>query len=110
MPELIQAYKPKCCNRAYIQKASARQHERRCPRNPDNKACATCGYCSLESETVYNPYHNGNPGSTDYDRKYYWCDFFEKELSLYPVSEQDPEKYMPYQKNCPNWRPKEEGR
>lgn len=40
--EKIEAFKPKCCNKAYITKKACLEHEKRCMWNPDNKACHTC--------------------------------------------------------------------
>ena len=46
----IKAWKPKCCNRAYMSKYSALRHEKLCWYNPDNKCCFTCEYHSREQE------------------------------------------------------------
>lgn len=100
--EIVSAYKPKCCKKAYLLKGSASRHEKNCAYNPDNKACATCGHCSYESDTVYNPFHGGDPGSTDYEEYYYWCDQHEKVISQYPNGKK-PEECLSYQKHCINW-------
>lgn len=103
--EEIKAWKPKCCNKAYIRKGSATRHERRCPHNPDNKACATCGYNTEESNTVYVPPHPGhNYGDDDYDEYYRWCGFHEKEITKW---EREGET-IPPQIYCEHWIPKEE--
>lgn len=102
--EEIKAWKPKCCNKAYIRKGSAARHEKRCPYNPDNKACATCGHNTEESNTVYvRPYPGHNYGDDDYEEYYYWCGFFEKEISKYEVAENT----MQPQIHCEHWIPKE---
>jgi len=49
-------------------------HEARCFRNPARKACQTCAHHEMDSETVYNPDHGGNPGSTDYEVQIPYCD------------------------------------
>lgn len=105
----ITAYKPKCCNRAYMSKSSAIRHERNCPNNPDNRACQTCKHKSEEWETVYNRYHNGNPGSTDYDVKYWWCEHFEKRIDKYSCTfdENDMSEMLP-RMNCEFWEGKED--
>lgn len=103
MAELIGAYRPKCCNKAYIYKRNAVQHEKKCPHNPDNKACQTCKHRIIYYETVYNRNHGGNPGSTDYDFKYWWCEYLEKEINKYAgMFGDDPDKIAP-KMNCECW-------
>lgn len=99
MAEKIQAYKPVCCNKAFLYKSSAERHEKRCPNNPQNKACQTCLHKIVLSETVYNPYHNGNPGSTDYDVSYWFCNVYEKEISKYA----NDGKTIRLKMNCEKW-------
>lgn len=82
MPEPIKAYKPICCSKAYINKSSAVRHEKKCPYNKNNRACQTCKHRQEGTETFYNPNHNGNPGSTDFDVKYWWCEHHEKYISI----------------------------
>ena len=101
----ITAYKPKCCNRAYMSKYSAIRHERKCPKNPDNRACQTCKHQIEEQKTVYNPYHGGNPGSTDHDVNYWWCEHFEKVIDRF--AENDDTEMEP-QMNCEFWEGKED--
>ena len=38
------------------------------------RACQTCGNYHEVYETVYNRYHGGDPGSTDYEVERNWCD------------------------------------
>lgn len=102
--EEVKAWKPVCCNKAYIIKANAKRHELTCPWNPKNRACATCGCNSSESETVYMTPRNGNYGDDDYDRQYYWCSYFEKEISK---SEVVGKTIFP-QSHCNYWTPKGE--
>lgn len=102
--EEIKAWKPMCCKKAYMTKGNARRHEKKCPRNPENKACATCGHNYEESNTVYNPHHGGDPGSTDYEERYFWCDYYDREISKYGANE----KAMLPQINCKHWMPKQE--
>lgn len=82
MPEPIKAYKPICCNKAYMKKSSAVRHEKKCPKNIANRACQTCRHRTESTETYYNPYHNGDCGSTDYDYKYWWCEIHEMKISF----------------------------
>ena len=104
--EQITAYKPKCSNRAHMSKYSATRHERKCPKNPDNWACKTCKHQSEEWETVYNPYHGGNPGSTDYDVKYWWCDYYDKEIDRDARFFENPNEHIEPQMNCEFWEGK----
>lgn len=60
MAEEIKAYKPKCCNKAYIHKSSAIRHEKRCYKNPENKACKMCKYFEYDS---CSEVHDELPGS-----------------------------------------------
>lgn len=102
--EQVSAWKPKCCNKTYLYKGNARRHERRCAFNPDNKACATCGYNSEESNTVYvRPVNGNNYGDDDYEERYYWCGFYEKKISKYSFDE----KTLQPQKHCEYWKPQE---
>lgn len=55
-------------------------HEDNCFYNPKNKACASCKHNVVEYQTVYNPYHGGDAGSTDYEVKSYWCEKKNVEL------------------------------
>lgn len=102
--EQVTAWKPKCCNKVYLHKRNARRHEQKCPFNPDNKACATCGYNNVVSNTIYvRPVNGNNYGGDDYEERYFWCDYHEKEISKYGF---DEEAIQP-QKHCEHWKPKE---
>lgn len=85
--EQVTAWKPKCCNKAYLYKGNARRHEKNCPYNPDNKACATCGNCIKEWDEFYS----------------YWCDHHEKFIEKYCFDE----NALQPQKHCEHWKPKE---
>lgn len=91
----VTAYMPDCCNKAMLSKSSAIRHERRCPHNPQNRACPTCANYTTEKETYYNPYHNGDPGSTDYDYDTYWCDH----------DTECPKEITDIKMSCENWKP-----
>ena len=96
----ITAFKPDCCNKAMLTKSSALRHERKCPKNPANKSCPTCRYYSETEETVYNPFHYGDPGSTDYEVMVRWCDFDEDD----PVKLTGENEFNGWErKDCPNW-------
>lgn len=101
MAELINAYKPICCTKAYINKSSAVRHEKRCPKNPENRACQTCKHCIESTETYYNPYHNGDCGSTDYDYKYLWCEIYKMQIEFYSA-DIDGMTMLPKMK-CEHW-------
>ncbi len=61
------------CNMISLYKANVQRHEKSCPSNPANKACKTCIHSFEDSETIYNPHHGGNPGSTDEELKFWGC-------------------------------------
>lgn len=76
------------------------EHERVCFHNPARRACQTCGNWVEDSDTVYNRYHGGNPGSTDYEDYYKWCEAKEKKLHELPPSERC---------DCNKWKDKNTG-
>lgn len=85
--EQITAYKPKCCNRAYMSKYSAIRHERKCPKNPDNRACQTCKNRDVR-----------------YDEGEYWyCEHFEKVIDKYSGTFYDDDATMKPIMNCEFW-------
>ena len=49
-------------------------HEKHCFKNPALKACASCWHNKIDYETIYDPNHGGNPGSSDYDVACNYCD------------------------------------
>ena len=100
MPELIKAYKPTCCNKAYMKKSSAVRHEKKCPKNIANRACQTCRHRTESTETYYNPYHGGDCGSADYDYKYWWCEIHEMQISF--LANVDGIGMCP-KMNCEHW-------
>lgn len=107
MPEKIEAYKPCCCSKAYMHKSSALKHEKRCFKNPVNEACLTCKNCVKELETVYVPPHGDeNYGDADYEKAYYWCEVYNKEL-VGKYEEETSDK-MHYRRDCKKWIPKKE--
>ena len=101
MAELISAYKPSCCNKAYISKSSAVRHEKKCPKNPKNRACQTCKHRIETTETYYNPYHNGDCGSTDYDYKCWWCEIHDMKIDSFSANV-DGIGMQP-KMNCEHW-------
>lgn len=92
--EKVQAYKCDHCSMTSIYSSSVKRHERQCYKNPENHQCATCAFHSVELETVYNPYHGGDPGSTDYEVKFHYCAAVCDKVEQ-PVI------------NCRNWKQKE---
>ena len=48
-------------------------HEAICFHNPARRACQTCGNFATDYATVYDPYHGGNPGSSDWERLIEYC-------------------------------------
>lgn len=76
MPRAITAYACnfKCGKKVDTVRKRMEVHEARCFCNPVRRACQTCIHFQADSDTIYNPYHGGNPGSTDYEAKYHYCD------------------------------------
>lgn len=71
----IKAYACDYCKKFYKHKSSAKNHEKQCYRNPNNRACLTCGNFDNLATTEY-----GEPYCHGYERamtsKYffkYWC-------------------------------------
>jgi len=103
--EEIKAYKPKCCKKAYICKGSATRHEKLCCKNPDNKACITCGHFITDYHTVYvQPHGDQNYGDADYDIKYYHCEVDGVNIGSDYFNDNNAK---PFTKNCKNWVLKE---
>ena len=69
------------CKKILRTKQGMKKHEMKCWLNPERKACLSCINMVKVSETVYNPHHGGDPGSTDYEWETYWCDAQERDLS-----------------------------
>jgi hypothetical protein len=92
----IKAYSCEHCNKYYKKtKKSVENHEEICFANPINRACQSCQHNERVSRTVYNPFHGGNPGSTDYDTQINWCNKLDIELDRYAL-----------RKDCLSWEPK----
>ena len=93
--EVIRFQCEHCKEKTYSTKGNCVRHENDCYANPNMKACRTCKHYSKVYETVYNPYHGGDPGSTDYEREYSWCIIKEKELG----------REIPFKHYCPSYSP-----
>lgn len=92
----IKAYSCEHCNKYYKKtKKSVENHELSCFANPVNRACQSCQHNERVSQTVYNPFHLGNPGSTDYDTWLNWCNNYDIELEKGTLKS-----------NCPAWKAK----
>lgn len=85
--EKIEAYKPKCCSKAYMTKRACLEHEKRCSWNPDNRACHTCG----KRETVDTEELMGT-------EKRWYCPIEDKLIGLYGYGNE----MLPKEK-CENW-------
>lgn len=96
MPKSVNAFACSfdCGRRLTKSRSYMTAHEKVCFHNPERRACQTCAHFSLGSDTVYNPYHGGNPGSTDFEVNFNYC--FAKE-----------EELKERQFNCPQWEPSE---
>lgn len=78
MAEITEAWKCSYCNMTSMSKSSVLRHERKsCSRH---RACGVCRFFVETTETVYNPNHGGDPGSTDYEMQVWWCDSTDAEI------------------------------
>jgi hypothetical protein len=75
--EVIQAYKCSFCSMVSALKSSTVRHEKNCYKNPASRSCQTCRFFFITQETYYNPYHGGDPGSTDYEYDVMCCEHEE---------------------------------
>lgn len=91
--KIVKAYQCSYCQFYRKTKKSVENHEHTCFKNPKNKACASCIHNIIDHETIYNPDHGGNPGSTDYESYYNYCKV--KDVVL---------KKGTLMSNCPRWR------
>jgi len=62
------------CGKYLKTKPAMKRHEDCCFWNPERKACDSCGNQIKGTETVYNPNHGGDPGSTDHEQSFRICD------------------------------------
>lgn len=85
-----------CKTKTYQSKASAVRHEKQCFANPINKACRTCKNYVEDYETVYTNYHDGNPGSEDYDIKIVYCESYSQQFY-------HGKDHIPLNYNCPRY-------
>jgi hypothetical protein len=84
-----------------MKKSSAVRHEKKCPKNIANRACQTCRHRTESTETFYNPYHDGDCGSTDYDYKYWWCEIHKMQIDSYSINADG--MTMKPRMNCEHW-------
>lgn len=102
--EEIKAYKPSCCNKAYIYKSSAKRHENKCFKNPDNRSCLSCGNFIKDSNTIYvRPVDGHDYGDDDYEEPYWYCNHDE---NIHGNAEVDYSKEFQY--HCKHWTPRGE--
>ncbi|GAG67661.1 unnamed protein product [marine sediment metagenome] len=69
----IKAHQCSYCSFYRISRQPVLKHEKKCFKNPENKACASCKHNTTDYDTIYNRHHGGDPGSTDYDIAYNYC-------------------------------------
>ena len=67
-----------CGRNVITSRQRTENHEKICFYNPARQACVTCKHLATDYNTVYNPHHNGNPGSTDYEETIRYCEANEK--------------------------------
>ena len=73
----------KCGHKVLVSKKAMQDHEDRCFWNPKIRACMTCGNFHKYSETVYDPHHGGDPGSSDWEAIINGCDHFDLKEALH---------------------------
>ncbi len=83
----------RCGRKVNTRRTAMLAHEERCFFNPARRACQSCGNFVHEMDTVYNPYHNGDPGSTDYEVRVSYC-----------AADIDTKEDLHH--DCPLWIPK----
>ena len=93
----IKAYQCSYCSFYRKTKKIVKTHEDNCFYNPKNRACASCEHNTIEFTTIYNPDNGGNPGSTDYEAPFNWCEVKEIELNDKTLC-----------KDCPMWESKKD--
>jgi len=98
----IKAFQCDYCDKYYKHKSSAKRHENRCFKNPENKACLSCANFVTDYETVYvRPQGNQNYGDADYEQRYNYCDYDGLTFGHEKTNKE-------FQINCVNWIPKKE--
>lgn len=79
MPKPVRAFSCEhgCARKVDTSKLRMAKHEAICFHNPVRRACQTCAHLGRDSNTIYNPYHGGDPGSTDYEQEFSYCEVRE---------------------------------
>ena len=93
--EQVTAWKCPYCSKTSLSKSSISRHVNHYCKG--NRYCKSCRYFQSDHVTVYNRYHGGEPGSTDYERLEWWCSHpdIDKELENLRC-------------NCSQWEKKQE--
>lgn len=83
----ITAYKCEYCNMVSMYKGHTKRHERdHCRKSPERKCCGLCVHLDNDRKTIYNPFHGGNPGSTDYEMDCWWCKELDQDLNYHDLN------------------------
>lgn len=94
--EIITAYGCSYCGMTSRHKYSVSRHESfTCKKNQYRSRCGNCEHLFEDSETHYNPNHNGNPGSTDHDYPVWYCLKLEVEIE---------QQELNINNSCPEWK------
>ncbi len=97
----IKAFQCDFCKKYYKHKSSAKRHEDICYRNPDNRACLTCGNFEQYYETVYvRPHGDQNYGDADYEEQFLICKATEKDFGAEKIIDRQK-----FQHHCRMWKP-----
>ncbi len=84
----VTAYGCDHCTMVSVYKYSVDRHENfHCKKNENRNRCGNCAFMAESQETIYNPHHGGDPGSTDYEVPYYYCEKLEKDMEHNDLNE-----------------------
>lgn len=72
------------CNKGFWGKQACLEHEQKCFKDPNNKACMTC--CSREV--------NKGP---------WYCTCYDRELVQFPPQGEEKKDCIQFKNNCPQW-------
>lgn len=99
MPVIKTVFACEFCDKIYRHKSSAKKHEEKCFCNPERRACKTCRHCERAIDD------NGADGDFYQERKFWWCNLFNKELVHpdKPIKDKDKDREIPVMVSCNKW-------
>lgn len=97
----IKAFQCDYCKKYYKHKSSAKRHEDKCFKNPEVKACLSCGNFITDYTTIYVPPRGDqNYGDADYEQRYNYCDYTGRCFESENINNRQE-----FQRNCNHWIP-----